>query len=233
MSLGEPARHRRHRASADSSAGEEQGCAHRARVLHEDVETAERVGGGRNEGAIGGVIGDVHSLGKYRTAVAPHRGGRLLQCFRGTRADRDGGDLDRQRIGDGEANAVAGGGNDRAASLQSKVQRRPLRCSVTHSIPEGVAAGDSRAERGRSVAVRASKPVMLPEEAPKLLDRQTRIANQTRHGVWIDRIVPRDRENAHPVGHDDVLSLTNDTESSFLKGANRVEMTDARTLRHG
>ncbi len=67
---------------------------------------------------------------------------------------------------------------------------------------------------------------------PKLLDGQTGIADETCHGVGIDRVVPRDREHADPVGHDDILALTNYVETGFLEGSNCVEMVDARELRH-
>ena len=63
----------------------------------------------------------------------------------------------------------------------------------------------------------------LPHEAPELLDRQTGVADKSRHRVGVDRVVPRDRNDADPVGHDDVLALTDDAEPGRLEGANRIE----------
>ena len=69
---------------------------------------------------------------------------------------------------------------------------------------------------------------MSPQEVPELVGRQTGVTDETSHCVGIDRVVPRDREDADAIGHDDVLALTDDAEPGLLEGANRIKMVDAR-----
>jgi len=45
--------------------------------------------------------------------------------------------------------------------------------------------------------------------------------------------VARDRHDSGAIGHDDVLALASDPESSFLEGANRVEVIDPGNLWQG
>jgi len=54
------------------------------------------------------------------------------------------------------------------------------------------------------------------EELPKVFNRETSVTNYAAHCVFIDRIVARNRENASPVTHDDVLALINDAESCLF-----------------
>src|SRR5439155_26248165 len=46
-------------------------------------------------------------------------------------------------------------------------------------------------------------------------------------------IVSRNGHHADTVSHDDVLALPRDAEARLLQGANRVQVVDARQLRHG
>lgn len=66
----------------------------------------------------------------------------------------------------------------------------------------------------------------------KLFGCESSIAGDAAHGVGVNRTVARNGVNALPVGHDDVLSLTSDTEVEFLKHPDGIEMIDARDLRH-
>lgn len=66
----------------------------------------------------------------------------------------------------------------------------------------------------------------------KLFGCESSIAGDAAHGVGVNRNVARNGVNALPVGHDDVLSLTSDTEVEFLKHPDGIEMIDARDLRH-
>ena len=50
--------------------------------------------------------------------------------------------------------------------------------------------------------------------------------------VRVDGIVARDRQDAHAVGHHDVLPLSHDSESRLLECPHRVQVVDARDLRH-
>ena len=62
----------------------------------------------------------------------------------------------------------------------------------------------------------------LSQELLECFDRQARIAHKTAHGEGVDRIVPRNRDDADAVGDNDVLPLTNDAKLGLFEGPNRV-----------
>jgi hypothetical protein len=70
-------------------------------------------------------------------------------------------------------------------------------------------------------------PDSLPKVIPELLDRQAGISHKAAYGVGVDRVVPRDRDDAYSVRHDDVLALPDEAEPGFLEGPDRIEMGDA------
>jgi len=46
--------------------------------------------------------------------------------------------------------------------------------------------------------------------------------SDTAHGVRVDWVVARNRENASAVGHDEVLAFANDPEPGLLEGSHRL-----------
>lgn len=60
------------------------------------------------------------------------------------------------------------------------------------------------------------------EQLLEFLNRQTGVLYDTTHRVRIDRVGPRDRQNTRPVRHNDVLTLSYDTESCLLGRSNRI-----------
>src|SRR6266576_3745149 len=60
-----------------------------------------------------------------------------------------------------------------------------------------------------SVPERGNSP---SEKFSKLLDRESCIPNDAAHRERVHRIVPRDRQDTHAVGHDDMLPLPHDSE---------------------
>jgi len=74
---------------------------------------------------------------------------------------------------------------------------------------------------------------VLLQQFTKFLDGQAGIAGDTPHSECIDRIMPRDGNDALAIGHDDVLSLTRNRKSRFLERTHSVKMVDARDARQG
>jgi hypothetical protein len=64
------------------------------------------------------------------------------------------------------------------------------------------------------------------QEFTKLLGGKARIANDTTESKGIDRVVPRDGEDAGAVRHNDVLPLANDRKASLLEGTHGIEVID-------
>jgi len=60
-----------------------------------------------------------------------------------------------------------------------------------------------------------------------LLRCEAGVAHDSAHCEGVDRIVPRNRENPHTVGHHDVLPLPDDAKSSLPQGAHRVLVVDS------
>ena len=71
------------------------------------------------------------------------------------------------------------------------------------------------------------------EQLLEFFDREPGITSDTAHCKCIDWVIAWNRNNANPVGHDDVLALPNDEEAGFLKSLDRIEMVDAGDFRHG
>ena len=65
-----------------------------------------------------------------------------------------------------------------------------------------------------------------------MLFSQTRVADNSRHCVGIDGVVPWDGQDSDSVGHHDVFRLTRDLESCFFQRFDRTKMRDARKLPH-
>ncbi len=66
----------------------------------------------------------------------------------------------------------------------------------------------------------------------ELFDGQPGIASNTAHRESVDRVVPRNRQDANTVGHNDMFALAHDMEASFFERAHRFEMINARNFRH-
>jgi len=71
------------------------------------------------------------------------------------------------------------------------------------------------------------------QQITELLDRQTRIASDAAHRECIDRVVPRDCNDARSIAHDNMLSLTRDMKAGFLESAHSVKVIDTRETRQG
>ena len=69
------------------------------------------------------------------------------------------------------------------------------------------------------------------QQIAKLLDRETRVPDNTTEGESVDRIVARNSDHARAACHDDVLALTNDRETCLFKSVHSFEMIDAGYLR--
>lgn len=86
----------------------------------------------------------------------------------------------------------------------------------------------------RPVRLSAGQGVMArSEQFAELLNRKTRIANDTARGTGIHRVVTRDGQDASVTGHDDVLALPRDHKARLLQLEHRIEMVDARNSRQG
>ena len=71
------------------------------------------------------------------------------------------------------------------------------------------------------------------QKRSKILRSQPCVSNDTAHGECIDRVVPRNGENACAVRHHDVPALTNNSIASFLQRPNSSTMIDPGQPRHG
>ncbi len=75
---------------------------------------------------------------------------------------------------------------------------------------------------------------LLPlQEITKLFGRESGVAHDPTERESVDGVVPRNRQDARAVRHDDVLALTDDGKPGFLQGAYGIEVVDARDLRQG
>ena len=61
---------------------------------------------------------------------------------------------------------------------------------------------------------------MNSEKFLELLDSETRIAHDAAHSNGVHGVVTRNRENANPIRHTDMLALTQDAKSGCLQGSN-------------
>ena len=66
-----------------------------------------------------------------------------------------------------------------------------------------------------------------------MLNSQAGITHDTAHSEGIHRIVTRDCNDADPIRHNNVSTLTKDAEARFLESSNSIEMVDAGYLGHG
>ena len=66
----------------------------------------------------------------------------------------------------------------------------------------------------------------------ELFDAQTSVTNDAAHGEFIDGVVARDRENAAPVTHHNVLPLADDLETGLSQSTNGPKVINAGQLRH-
>ena len=67
----------------------------------------------------------------------------------------------------------------------------------------------------------------------ELIYRETCITRDPTHRKCIHRIVPRNREDANSIRHDNVLSLAEDPKSRFLQSPHSIKVINSRNLRHG
>ena len=70
------------------------------------------------------------------------------------------------------------------------------------------------------------------EKLLELFDGETRVTNDAAHCEFIDGVVARNRKNAAPVTHHNVLPLADDLETGFFQSTNGPQMIDAGQLRH-
>src|SRR5437588_9843879 len=87
-------------------------------------------------------------------------------------------------------------------------------------------------------SLNASRRPLFIDDVPseqlfEFFDRQACVTHDAAHRECVDGIMARDGEDAYTVGHDDVLTLTNDAEARLLQSFDRVRMIDAGNLRHG
>jgi hypothetical protein len=73
----------------------------------------------------------------------------------------------------------------------------------------------------------------LLEQSPKLLYRETRVADDTAKSERIDRVVAGNSQYACAVRHYDVLALSDDSEARLFQGPDRIKMIDAGDLGQG
>jgi hypothetical protein len=64
------------------------------------------------------------------------------------------------------------------------------------------------------------------QEVLELLDREPGISNDPRHGKCIYWIVPGNGKKPHAIGHDDVLALTHNAETSSFERSYRNQVID-------
>ena len=73
---------------------------------------------------------------------------------------------------------------------------------------------------------------MLSEQLAKLFNGQPSIPHDSSHRDSIDRIVPRNGENAYPIGHHSMFPLPDNTKACLLQRPDGSLMIDSRQLRH-
>ncbi len=75
-----------------------------------------------------------------------------------------------------------------------------------------------------------AKAIAGLQKLAKLLDREAGVANNTPESEGVNWVVPWYGENACPVRHDDVFTLTHHREPGLLERAHRIKVIDARNL---
>ena len=73
----------------------------------------------------------------------------------------------------------------------------------------------------------------LLQETTELLCGDSYVALDPPEREGVDRVVPRNRQDARAVRHDHELALTDDGEPGLLQSAHGIEVIDARNTRHG
>ncbi len=99
--------------------------------------------------------------------------------------------------------------------------------------PSRVAVGGGRPQAQlHRLDAKGSQQSGRLQQCAKFIRGETGIADDAAHRVSVDRIVPRNRQDAGTVSHDDVLSLPEHPEPSLLENSNSCLVVDARTRRH-
>src|SRR5271163_3521407 len=70
------------------------------------------------------------------------------------------------------------------------------------------------------------------QQLPKLLGRQSGVANNACHGVSVDGVVSRNRQDLLTISHDDVFALPQNPKTGALKRTNRVQMRNSGKFSH-
>ncbi len=73
---------------------------------------------------------------------------------------------------------------------------------------------------------------MSLQEGAKFFNGQPSIPHNTPHRDCMDRIVPGNSEDAHPIRHDNMFALPDNAKASFLKRPHSVLVIDPRQLGH-
>ena len=69
------------------------------------------------------------------------------------------------------------------------------------------------------------------QQVTKPLNAEASVPDDAAERERVDRVISRDRQDANPIRHDDVLALTGNGKSGFLKGAHHGKVVDARNFR--
>jgi hypothetical protein len=70
------------------------------------------------------------------------------------------------------------------------------------------------------------------KQLPELLDAQPGIPHNTAHRKCIHWIMSGDRQNARPIGHDNMCTLTKNAKSGFFQRGDGSQMVNSRQLGH-
>ncbi len=70
------------------------------------------------------------------------------------------------------------------------------------------------------------------QQLPELFRAQAGISHNAAHGMSVNRIMSWDCDDAHAVGHHDMLPLPRDSKSSFFQCFDGAQVSDARDLSH-
>lgn len=109
--------------------------------------------------------------------------------------------------------------SDKNCLQQAPIRNDYRRIARTQSEPGIVWGAEAFCVIYFSRRVTTSASAAALNNRPKLLeffDGETSVTDDTAHCVFIDRVVARNRENAIPVTHHDVLTLIDDFETGLF-----------------
>lgn len=74
------------------------------------------------------------------------------------------------------------------------------------------------------------RPISALKQLAELFDGEPCVADNPGHCERMNRVIPRDRQKAEPLGHHNVLTLSEDANPGPLQGLHRSELIDAGNL---